>query len=112
MTADFTYHVSDNLPPMDFLVARRGDTVDLTGASGSVYIRPSGGSANVISGSGQVVVAASGLFRFNISAAALGSAGFSTPGNYLGQLFVSWASGHETIQEDFSILVRRTFRTQ
>lgn len=109
--ADFKYHVSDTLPPMDFTLQRRGSVVDLTAlVGGTVYIRPAGGSANVMAGSGVVSVATAGSFRFIISGASLGSAGFSAPGTYLGQITLSWASGPETNKYDFSVEVERAYR--
>lgn len=107
---DFEYHVSDTAPPFAVTLMRDGAPLDLTNVvSVQAHIRTSGGSANVMSGVASVYNATAGQVLFHISTADLGSAGFSSPGMYLGQVFASWASGRVT-SSDFVVQVKPSYR--
>ena len=100
---DYIYYVGDTLPAFELTLKRRTSVFDLTNMSASVYFRPSGGNNNVISGSAAIVVATAGTIRFLISSAASGSAGFPSPGAYVGQVVLSATSG---IQSSRPLYVR------
>ena len=113
-TPDLKYVVGDTLPPMDFTAHRAkrdGEEIDLTTlVAANLYARAEGDSSVVMAGACVVTQASTGGMRFVISAASVGSTGFSAEGLYMAQVECSWTSGKQT-SHVFTIGVGERWRT-